>query len=173
MFLLLRRSLPRPLHQLSARQAHTRQPPHLPRCPQKSFCRLSEVVDAFVVRRGLDVWVCACVRFTEQLRAPQASHIIDHLRFVLLDVFLAPRLSVQVMPVPQVVLSLGESRAHAPFHPTQSRVQLESVGPFRKSPQMISRHHAPYCERTEPSMQTSKDRFTPSPTVDICQLCSW
>ena len=42
-----------------------------------------------------------------------------------LDVQVAPRLSVQVMPVLQVLQRLGEPLA---FHPTQSRVQLESVG---------------------------------------------
>ena len=58
-----------------AQQAHTRQPPHLPRCPQKVFSRRSKVVDVFDVRSGLDSWVCACVLFTEQLRAPQARLI--------------------------------------------------------------------------------------------------
>ena len=47
---------------------------------RKVFDKRSMVVDAFVVLRGLDGWVCASVRFTELLRAPQASLIIDHVR---------------------------------------------------------------------------------------------
>ena len=97
---------------------------------RKVFCKRSKVVVASVVRRGLDGWVWACVRFTEQLGAPHASLIQDHVRIVLLDVQVAPRLYMQVMPVLRVLQRLGEPLAHAPFHPTQSRVQLESVGSF-------------------------------------------
>ena len=61
------------------------------------------IVDAFVVRGRLDDWVCACVRFTEQLRAAKANLIMDHVRFVPLDLESAPRLVVQIRPVLQVL----------------------------------------------------------------------
>ena len=92
--------------------------------------------------RVLDPWVCACVRFTEQLRAPQARRIMDHVRFVLLDVQVVPRLFVQVMPVLQMLQSL-ERRGRVS---TRTCVQLESVGSFQnfihRFLQDITRHIA-------------------------------
>ena len=113
----------------------------------KATSSLAQLSDALAVRCGLNGWVCACVRFTEQLRAVQAN-----VRFVLLDAQVTPRLFVQVMPVLQVVQSLVEPLAHAPFHPTQSRDQLASVGSFqnllRRNLQDIMRHGARPCVKS-------------------------
>ena len=91
----------------------------------------SLLVDALVVRRGLDELVRACVRFTELLRAPKASLSLDRVRFILLDVKVSQGLNVQTKPVLFVLGAIGEPLAHSPFNPTQSRVHLESVGPLR------------------------------------------
>ena len=78
--------------------------------------------------RVLDGRVCACVRFTEQLRAPQARPIKDHVHFMLLDVQVVPRLFVQVMPVLRMLQSLERKGRGS----TRTCVQLESVGSFQK-----------------------------------------
>ena len=73
---------------------------------RKVLSKRSQAVDAYVCR-GLDGWACACVPFTEQLRAPQASLMRDRVRFVLLNAHTAPRLVVQVRPVLQFCTAWG------------------------------------------------------------------